>query len=64
MLYSLAYQMLDLLPTEKRIAVGVDFDSLDATSTSSKVAGMLCAKPLSLAPAPILIVIDRMEEFE
>ncbi len=63
MLYSLAYQMLDLLPTEKG-EVGVDFDSLDATSTSSKVAGMLCAKPLSLAPAPILIVIDRMEEFE
>lgn len=55
--------MLDLLPTEKG-EVGVDFDSLDATSTSSKVAGMLCAKPLSLAPAPILIVIDRMEEFE
>ncbi|KAK5196987.1 hypothetical protein LTR92_002925 [Exophiala xenobiotica] len=64
MLYSLAYQMLDLLPTEKRIEVGVDFDSLDATSTSSKVAGMLCAKLFSLAPALMLIVIDGIEEFE
>ncbi|KAK5307686.1 hypothetical protein LTR99_000658 [Exophiala xenobiotica] len=64
MLYSMAYQMLDLLPTEKRIEVGVDFDSLDATSTSSKVAGMLCAKLFSLAPALMLIVIDGIEEFE
>jgi hypothetical protein len=64
MLYSLAYQMLDLLPAEKRIEAGLDFDSLDATSASSKVAGILCAKLLSLDPALMLVLIDGIEELE